>query len=458
MSLVSLLADKRDWPVLWRYALGLPLAEAVAAVARIDRTWQPEDERGRELLARLAAVRPRQIRAVTAPPGQVTMSLPWFRPSYECQIAPDGSAVAVLGQKNYSGLPALYFELPTGRRKRRLKRVFRAQDHLITLFDGGLLFGRYGAAAGVSQWFRYLPGCGSEPLSQVHGRFSTKATAVKGGFLVTESARLLYGTAEPGSPLLDVTPPGLQLDGDRDYFQHAVEDPVTGRLAVHVVRRGTALSDDMLIFDPDYSVAGQVSIPFDERWRGAAAAGFGAPDRFITVQTRSADAYVHNLLRSWPIGQPVATEAEAELMSPAYPLAPTRLVVRPYGRVIMNDRAYLDAGTLHPTECPPALAWELAWARNLPESVRVSPDGSRAAIYRSWVEQEEKIYHSLHVLDLVQQQLSDWAKRPMADFSASDIASVRVLDERMRERPTQGAVALLLDCLDYRASLNAQPA
>ena len=446
---VSSLARERDWPGLWRFAFGLPLAEAVAAVAQIDRAWRPEDEAGRDLMARLAAVRPRKIRAATAPPRQIDMSLLWFKPGNSCVFAPDGGAVAVLQQVNeYGILPNVtYRKLPEG----RLKRGFRVYDRSVALFDGGMVFSVFGKSWRETLWFRYLPGHGTESLAQVDERVSSKAIAVRGGFLIAEPARLIHGTAEPGSPLLDVTPPRLQLDGDGDHFQHVVEDPVTGRLAVHVVRRGPVLSDDVLILEPDYSVAGQVSIPFDTRWRGAGVAGFGAPDRLITVQTRSVDAYARKLVQAWPIGQLVAAEAEVELKSPV------DLVVRPYGRVIMNDRNYLDPRTLRPAECPPALAWELAWARDFKGGVRVSSKGSRAAISRSWVAQEEKVYYSLHVIDFLQQQLSEWAKRPMADFSASDLASVQVLCERMRARPTEGAVALLRDCLDYRASLISAP-
>jgi hypothetical protein len=47
------LSRRRDWPGVWRLALGFPLAEAITAVRRINEGWRPDDQHGRDLLARL---------------------------------------------------------------------------------------------------------------------------------------------------------------------------------------------------------------------------------------------------------------------------------------------------------------------------------------------------------------------------------------------------------------------
>ena len=121
-SVVAELSRGRDWPRLWRLALDLPLAEAVAAVALIDRRWRPADEPGRELLSRLAAARQRKIRAVTAPPSPVRLSLRRLGPPFRCQFAPDGSAVAVTHGRGH-GPSVILYELPGGRRQRGFRAL-----------------------------------------------------------------------------------------------------------------------------------------------------------------------------------------------------------------------------------------------------------------------------------------------------------------------------------------------
>jgi hypothetical protein len=433
---VAELSGGRERARLWRLALDLPLAEAVAAVAQLDRRWRPADEPGRDLLARLAAERPRQLRAVIAPPSSVRLSLRWLGPGIGVEFAPDGRAVALHHQGTGFGLapPVIYYELPGGRRK----RGFRAFGSTVTLFAGGMVFAALGSYP-VSPWFRYLPGHGSDRLGQVRQAAGNRAAAVRGGFLIAEPARLLYGTAEPGSPVRDVTPPALRLDGDRDAFRDIVTDPLTGRLAVHVVRRSTVLRDDMLILDPDFSVVGQLTIPFDERWRAVSALGFCSPGRLITVH----GVYSHKQLRSWAVGPPAVAEAETELRGP-YPIQ-----TLPYTGLIKTGGSYLDATTLRPAPCPSALTW--GPGPSAPSML--SRDGGYAAIWQySPAPEGKKPRRKLLVRDLVQQELSEWAARPMAGFSADDRAAVTILTERLRGRPPERAAALLRDCLAYRAA------
>jgi hypothetical protein len=437
--IVADLRRDRDWAGLWRVALDLPLAETVAAVAQIDRRWRPADQPGRELLSRLAAAQPAQVRAATAPPPSVQLSPRWRHQGSRCEFAPDGSAVAV---EHYpSSAPVIYHELPSGRRK----RGFRAFADGAAVFDGGMVFAATGSYP-VTPWFRYLPGRGSEMLGQVRQQATgNRAAAVKGGFLIAEPARLLYGTAEPGSPLRDVTPPALQLDGDRDVFHDVVADPLTGRLAVHVVRRGTVSRDDVLILGQDFSVAGQITVPFDERWRAVCALGFCQPDLFVTLH----GVYRDRRLRSWAVGQPAVAEAETDLKE-----APYAIQTLPYTGLIRNGHSYLDAKTLGPAACPIALTWEQQSSSGYITSVRLSRDGGYAAVSQSRLTTKEgdKKRRKLLVRDLVQQEVSEWAARPMAGFSADDLAAVTVLHERTRGRPSERAAVLLRACLEYRAA------
>jgi len=433
---VAELSRDRDWDRLWRLALDLPLADAVAAVARIDRRWRPVDERGRELLSRLAAARPRQISAAIAPPSPVPLNVRRMRSRFDCEFAPDGSGVSV---QHHSGgglaPPVIYYELPGGRRK-----GFHALGPTVGVFDGGMVFAAAQDTYPVTPWYRYLPGRGSELLGQVLPRsVLTRATAVNGGFVIPEPARLLYGTAEPGSPLRDVTPPALQLDGDREVFREVVADPLTGRLAVHILRRGTVLRDDVLILEPDFSVIGQLTFPFDERWRAVQALGFCQPGRFITLHGQDRV----KLLRSWEVGHFTAAEAETEL-SDSYNVQPL-----PYTGLIKHDRRYRDATTLRPAECPSALAWEPRAGGH----VAVSRDEGYAAITHSWEDRKsgEQRYELL-VRDQVQQALSEWAARPLAGCSADDLAAVTVLRERTRGRSAEHAAVLLRDCVEYRVA------
>ena len=431
---VAELTRDRDWEQLWLLALELPLAEAVAAVARLDRQWRPADEPGRELRSRLAAARPGPIRAATAPPSSQRLSLRWLGPPFHCWFAPDGRAVAVGAGPSP---PVIYYELPGGRRQRR----FHAFAPTLAVFDGGMVFAALGESSGGEPWMRYRPGGAQEVLGQVRPQaVGNRAAAVTGGFVIAEPARLLYGTAEAGSPLRDVTPPGLRLDGDRDVFHDLVPDPLTGRLAVHIMRRSTVPRDDVLILGPDFSVASQLTVPFDERWRTVHALGFCRPDRFITLHRTDDDRQ----LRSWAIGPPAAAEADLDL-SGLYDLRPL-----PYTGLIRHRSGYLDGRTLGPAARPGAFTWE----QKAGGHVTLSPDGGYASILQArLIEKNEKVRHQLLVRDLVQEEFSFWAARPMADFSAGDRAAVAVLGQRMRGRAAEPAAVLLRDCLDYRRQL-----
>lgn len=436
---VTDLCRDRDWAGLWRLALDLPLVEAVAAVAQIDRGWRPADQPGRELLSRLAAAQSAQVRAATAPPPLVQLSPPWRHQGSRCEFAPDGSAVAVIYHP--SSAPVTYHELPSGRRKRK----FRAFAAGCAVFDGGMVFAATGSYP-VTPWFRSLPGHSSDMLGQVRQQTTgNQAVAVKDGFLISEPARLLYGTAEPGSPLRDVTPPALQLDGDSERIHDVVADPLTGRLAVHVIRRGTVLRDDVLILGQDFSVASQITVPFDERWRAVYAVGFCRPDLFVTLH----GVYHDKQLRSWAVGQPAVAEAETALKK-----APYAVQTLPYTGLIRNDHSYLDAKTLEPTACPIALTWEQQAPSKHTWSVRLSRDGGYAAVSqrRLTTADGEKQHRKLLVRDLVQQEVSEWAARPMAGFSTEDLAAVSVLHERTRGRPSEHGAVLLRACLEYRAA------
>jgi hypothetical protein len=366
--LAAELARRRDWPGLWRLALGFPVAEASTAVRRLPPGWRPADEAGQQLLARLAAAEP----------------------------------VLHLG---------------------------RAVVGYVSAYD-----------AGSARVLRYTPEQGREELVIQSGTGSTPPvlTPARDGFVLVEHERLLHGTAEPGAPLRDVTPPGLQLGPRAGETAIAVGDPVTGGLAV-IVRHHWNRPHDLMILGPDFEVTDRIAISVTGavQWIG----WFG-PGLLVTCEpylrlSHSPGEGSFVRYRSWQVGAPTVAVADTGEL-PFGERLPQALTAA--GLIVTGAGECLDAATLSPAPCPAALAWAWPAAGDL----FVSPDGEYAAVRRR--ERDE-----VEVRDLLREELSALLRRPLADSRRSDLAAVADLAGRFGRRAvTPGALGLLRACLEYR--------
>jgi hypothetical protein len=92
--LVAELSGRREWAGLWRLALGLPLALAIATVRRIDGTWRPDGAPDRDLF--------RLLRTAASPdlsPPDGALSTAWIElPDHHIHdgsFSPDGWRLAI---------------------------------------------------------------------------------------------------------------------------------------------------------------------------------------------------------------------------------------------------------------------------------------------------------------------------------------------------------------------------
>jgi hypothetical protein len=150
------------------------------------------------------------------------------------------------------------------------------------------------------------------------------------------------------------------------------------------------------------------------------------------------------------VGPPTETEAATELPDKEWRIWPV-----PSAGLIMTEfstREYLDAGTLRPAECPAALAW----VPQRDHRLYLSPDGGYAALWRSWsaerpwLEDGYTYKGEIEVRDLVREEFSELARRPLASFRPADLAAVTALAGRAGDRPVRTALGLLRACLEYR--------
>jgi hypothetical protein len=110
-DVVRVLAERGDWPELWRVVPALPVAEAVAAT-RLFNGWRPADEPGRVLFERLARTDPDQLTTAIADKSYTLhLRLDDGATVEGCAVSSDGSRLAVA-----AGHDALIdYELPSGR-------------------------------------------------------------------------------------------------------------------------------------------------------------------------------------------------------------------------------------------------------------------------------------------------------------------------------------------------------
>jgi hypothetical protein len=475
--LAAELARRRDWPRLWRLALDLPLAEAVAAVRRLPAGWRPADEAGRQLLTRLAAASEAGIAALAAP--AVTRMRGRDIARY-CRFAPDGSEMAVAWSraKEQRGVPWLLSHLeitlhglPGGHRLETFPEDGTSPSAPRTLhFGAGAVFATLDYRSGKSRLIRYVPGHGLDELTKFNvSDWYLGLAAVPAGFVVALCGRLLHGTAEPGSPLRDVTPPGLCVPGRTGSITHVASEPRTGRLAV-VVTRPEHVPDSVAVLSPDFQVLGHADFP-EAGGPPVEHIGFCGPERLITCQART------GRLWSWEADPLLAAEATTvfpgtcpkevqPLPSAGLIVIDTKATIDREGRLrpdasdwvnvnTRHFREYLDAGTLRPVACPAVLEW----ARQPDEAFDryhrfdLSPDGEHAALSR-WVpaNRDALEWPELEVRNLIREEISELVRRPLAHSRPACLSAVAGLlaGRRPGDQTAVAVLRLLRACLEYR--------
>jgi hypothetical protein len=95
--LIGQLARHRDWAGLWRLVLGMPLADAAAAMPAFGDGWRPSDDPGRVLFGRLASAGPDTLAmARDALGGARALSVPVHGLPQWCAFSPDGRQLVIL--------------------------------------------------------------------------------------------------------------------------------------------------------------------------------------------------------------------------------------------------------------------------------------------------------------------------------------------------------------------------
>jgi hypothetical protein len=474
--LAAELARRRDWPRLWRLALDLPLAEAVAAARRLPADWRSAGEAGRQLLARLAAASEAEIAALAT---SAVTRLPAGRDiARYCRFAPDGSEMVVTWWRAYRRhgvrpAPAhhetVLYGLPG---ERQLEAFLEANDFPFGTralhFGAGVVFS-HRDSGNKPHLIRYVRGHGLDELTdyELYARFPMLAW-VPAGFVVAVGGRLLLGTAEPGSPLRDVTPSGLGVERHTGLITHVVSEPRTGRIAI-VITHPEHVPDSVAVLGPGFRVLGHADVP-EADGPPIKDIGFCGPERLITCDERT------GRLRSWRADPPLAAEAETVLSSAfperVQPLPSAGLIVidtkatiddagalRPDASDVYTGstryfREYLDAGTLRPVACPAVLEW----ARQPREmsstyhGLDLSADGGHAALFR-WLPNDRNGHErrELEVRDLVRDEISELVRRPLARSRPADLAAVTdLLAGRVSDPAVVTVLGLLRACLEHR--------
>jgi hypothetical protein len=99
--LAAELARRRNWPALWALALKSPVAAAPSVARLLDPGWRPDDEAGRELLARLTGLK----RDLMPPRGRLMTAVRIEVPGDFVRagsFSPDGRRLALLAGQSAS--------------------------------------------------------------------------------------------------------------------------------------------------------------------------------------------------------------------------------------------------------------------------------------------------------------------------------------------------------------------
>jgi hypothetical protein len=454
--LAAELARSRDWPRLWRLTLDLPLAEAVAAAQRLSPDWQPADEPDRRLRTRLAGADPAAIATLAAAEPVIhrdgSGASAWDLPAdvCDCEFAPDGSGVAFVSTRDGSarrhrgwqpGGRAVLCALPGGRELNVL-----SDTGPLAHLGPAVVYVQRSVLDGDLHLIRLVSGHAAEDLGPPGSdQPILYLVPVPDGFVVAGTDRLWHGTAVPGAPLRDVTPPVLVEDqgqnGQTYDIGHVAAEPGTGQFAIFIrwvsatgsFSRPRHPGYEVLLLSPDFEITGR--FPGD----GITEMAFCGPDRLIT-------RHMYEGLWSRRVTSPEVVDARfKQHHTHWWPVQPV-----PWAGVVIFDRDCLDAATLQPVPWPASLDW----AREMRGLRVISPDGSCIAA--------RDLNHDVEVRDLWQQEVGELLRHPMARSRLADLAALARLTDDFPARQAAATLGLLRACLEHRfrteVAIGAEPA
>jgi hypothetical protein len=419
-------AERGEWDRLWRLALDAPLADAVALVRHLTG-WSPQDDAGRALLGRLAAITPDAVEEAGArllAARRVELE-GYFEPPKYAAFAADNSRVVMAGK--FSRYPpadlvsvdfslGAAFHLPSGKRS----GFIRPRDLPLLAQVGDMAD---------------LPLIPDPDTGAGYGGSSlvlTRGVPYRGGYLVRgESVSEEHGAwMSWGQPPVPVTPGTLGLPGDLPGWPLRVEiaaDPVHNVLAAYgprllVLRDGRG---PVRAREADLADVGAVR-----------DAVFCGPGRLITVSGRSEGDWVIDELRCW--------RREGNHLSPG-PARPgidfwCLTALPAYGVVIAGGR-WFTADTLQEIEAP----YGMSTGRGVSHpAVWASPDGTYLAVRTRQYQPGSQRFPggSVEIHDIGSSADLRLLRAPMGDATPADLHTL--------DGASSDVIDLLRACLRYR--------
>lgn len=439
--LVGQLAARRDWAGLWRLAPGLPLAEAVAAVARFGDGWQPAGDRGRALFRRLARIGPAEIAAARAALDPVLIQIDGT--IVGGSISPDGRwlAVATLADSFVD-----VFEFPAGTLARRYDNPGFHPRLLLHLGDALIAAGHSSRTFGWEQ-FRYS---GDQAEELWHDRVRAEALAPHPvGFvaLCADPGRVPYHLrfCEPdGRPAWSVSLHDLGVPEALTRLKPRLvaADPASGRLALYLERFPTAhrsrdgyerylwvletSSGHARVLARCMAAEPARSVLRSEPVSGACFIG---PERLVVGHRRDVRLYQ---LSDRGVRRLASTPVDGNAALIAIPARHEIALLDSIGRM-----RYLDARTLKRVRTPREFTGRSG------RDLWGTPDGRRQALAGNG--SVEVVLHPLS------DTLAALADRPLASLAPGDIATVTgALRDSGAGWPARPLLEVLAACLEYR--------
>lgn len=370
-----------EWDRLWRLLPSVPLVSAVRA-ARVLGDWRPDDDAGREFLARLRDTDPESVTAL----GTAAVTKLNHYVANELSFAPDKSELAVTSPGDTT-----VYALPGGRRVVRYGGP--AHDRVLALGGATIVY----RGQGRERWsiVRRSPGVPREVL--LPGKRHGVLGRTPGGFVVVTGDEGVWHGAAAG-PWSRMVPAADLPVVHAILMKLMAADPASGRLAMMEFRT-------LILIGPDGEKLAGAQLGEYEEFLGA----FVTPDHL--VGTRGG---VNGSVVSWRReGQDLARVAEISLhtLGPPIPVPGRDLVV-----VRQLDRlTWLDPETLaekNPLpELPPVAARLIAFTQ----------DGSLAAVATR---------NDVTVHDLGLHRLALLAGVPLARLPYSALEIVAALEDR----------------------------
>ncbi|MFB4319082.1 hypothetical protein [Actinomadura sp. 21ATH] len=355
--LAGRLAAERAWPELWRLALDLPPAEAIAAVRPIDG-WRPRDG---DLLDRMRRFSPERAAAALAgldAHGPLHIDVDGEIEEYA--LSHDGTRMAVSAVATRDHRPVHHlteFELPSGRALARYEttgiELNRSWCDLV--HTGDSVVAVVGNPSG--SLVRYT--AGERELLHDPG-FSGQVGCVRlgPGGLVAAGFRAIHLFPPPyGGTRHEIGAAELGLES---LWSFAIGvEPATGLVAARDL--------DIVLLDPE---AGRVVARGRDHDVRVGDFAFASPDRLVTA---GAEHSVTSWRRAGRVLVPERTARRSRVTHPLTALPPHGCVALPRGE------EFLDARTLERIAPP----YDTAHAQHF----RATPSGRHVAIaFASWIQ------------------------------------------------------------------------